>query len=158
MCVNRSPGVNSVTKMLGGFSKASVSDCSNPSLCHFLLCIFPSTSRFSNPRHSHSTGSSAQLGVPCIRPIIYDYHMRSFADLDVAHLSPGIPISHPDFFSLPVAVLLHVHLPTSSHPPFSFPRVFQGGPELFFRRLLAPPHLPPLPPSFIPFLPYIYLK
>ena len=140
------------------FFQVSVSDCSNPSLCRFLLCIFPSPSRFPNPRHIHLTGSSAHLGVPCLRPRISDFHMRSFADLYVAHLRPSILISHPYFLYLPVAVLLHVHLPTSPFPPFRFLRVFQGGPEFFSRRLLAPRHLPPPPPSFITFLPCTYLK
>ena len=58
--------------------------------------------------------------------------MRSFADLYVAHLRPSILISHPYFLYLPVAVLLHVHLPTSPFPPFRFLRVFQGGPDFFF--------------------------
>ena len=118
-------------QVIRSFFQASVSDCLNRSLCCFLLCLFPSPSRFPISRHIHLTGSSSHLGVPCLRPRISDCHMRSLADLDVAHLRPSILISHPDFLSLPVAVLLHVHIPTSSHPPFSFPRVFQGGPELF---------------------------
>ena len=139
------------------FFHASVSDCSNPRLCRLLLCIIPSPPRFPNPL-SHHTGSSAHLGFPCLRPIISDCHTRSFAHLGVSRLRPSIPITHPDFLSLPVAVLLHAHLPTTPPPPFSFPRVFQGGPKLSFRRLLVPPYLPPLPPSFIPYLPCTYLK
>ena len=140
------------------FFQASVSDCFNPRLCRLLLCILPSPSRFPNPRHSHHTGSSAHLGVPCLCPIISDCHTRSFAHLVVAHIHPSIPITHPDFLSLLVAVLLHAHLPTATPPPSSFPWVFQGGPKLFFCRLLAPPHLPPPPPYFIPCLPCTYLK
>ena len=109
---------------MGWFFQALVSDCSNPRLCSILLCIFP------NPCHSHHTGSSAHLGVPCIRPNISDCHMRSFAHLGVDRLCPRIPITHPYFLSLPVAVLLHAHLSTAPPPPFSFPRVFQGGPKL----------------------------
>ena len=129
------------------FFQASVSSCSDPRLCRLLLFILPSPSRFTNPRHSHHIGSSAYLGVPYIRPNISDCHMRSFTHLGVARLCPSIPITNPDFLSLPVAVLLHAHLPTAPPTPFSFPRVLQGGPKLFFRRLLAPPHLPPPPPS-----------
>ena len=140
------------------FFQVSVSDCSYPRLCCLLLCILPIPSRFPNLRHIHLTGSSSHLGVPCIRPRISDCHMRSFSNLDVAHLRLIIPISHPDFLSLPVAVLLHVHIPTDTIPPFIFPRVFQGGPKMFFCRLLVPPHLPPPPPSFIPCLPCTYLK
>ena len=140
------------------FFQASVSDCLNPRLCRLLLFILPGLSIFPNPRHSHNTGSSAHLGVPCLCPIISDCHTRSFTHLVVAHIHPSIPITHPDFLSLPVAVLLHVHLPTAPSPPFSFPRVFQGEPKLFLRRLLAPPHLTSLTPSFIPYLPCTYLK
>ena len=117
----------------------SISDCSNHRICHLLLCIFPILSRFPNPRHCHHIGSSADLGVPCLRLSISDCHMRSFSHLGVTYLSPSIPITHPDFLSLPVAVLLYDHLPTTPPPPsFRFPRVFQGGPKLFFCRLLAP--------------------
>ena len=113
------------------FFQASVSDCSNPRLCRLLLCMLPSPSRFPNPRHSHHTGSSNHLGVPCIRPRISDCHSRSFAHLGVPCLCPSIPITHPDLLSLTVAVLLHVHLPTAPPPPFSFPRVCQVGSEFF---------------------------
>ena len=140
------------------FIQASVSDCSNPRLCRLLLCILPSPSRFPNPLHSHHTGSSAHLGVPCLRPIISNCHMRSFSNLSVACIRPIILITHPDLLSLPVAVLLHAHLPTAPPPPFSFPRVFHGGPKLFFRCLLVPPYLSPPPPSFIPCIPCTYLK
>ena len=136
-------GGEQCNQIIRWFFQASVSDCLNPRLCRFLLCILPSPSRFPNPRHSHLTGSSAHLGVSFLRPRISDCHMRSFPDLDVAHLRPSIPIAHPDFLSLTVAVLLHVHLPTDPIPPFSF---------------LEPPHIPPLPPSFIPCLPCTYLK
>ena len=140
------------------FFHASVSDCSNPRLCRLLLCILPSPSRFSNPHHIHHTGSSSHLGVTCLRPRISDCHTRSFAQLDVAPIRTKIPITHPDFLYLPVAVLLHSHLPTAPPPPFSFLRVFQGGLKLFFSHLLAPPYLPPPPPYFIPCLPCAYLK
>ena len=140
------------------FYQASVSDCLNPRICCFLLCILPSPSMFPYLCHIHLTFLSAHLGFPCLCPRISDCHMRSFADLDVVNIRPSILIAHPDFLSLPVAVLLHVHLPTAPFSPFSFPRVFQGGPEFFFRCLLAPPHLPPPPPSFISFLPCTYLK
>ena len=140
------------------FFQASVSDCLNPRLCHLLLCILRSPSRYPNPCHSHHRGSSANLDVPCLLPRISDCHTRSFVHLGVACLCPSISITHPDFLSLPVAVLLHAHLPTAPPPPFSFPWAFQGGPELFFRRLLVPTHLPPPPPSFIPCIPFTYLK
>ena len=140
------------------FFQASFSYCSNLRLCRLFLFILPSPSIFLNPLHRHHTGSSARLGVPCLRPSISDCHTRSFSHLGVTRLRPSIPITHPYFFSLPVAVLLYAHIPTSPPPPFSFPRDFQGGPKLFFRRLLAPPNLPNLPPSFIPCLPCTYLK
>ena len=138
--------------------QASVSDCSNPRLCHLLLCILPIPSRFPNPRHSHHTGSSAHLGIPCLHPRIYYCHTRSFDHLGLACLRPSIPITHPDFLSLPVAVLLHAHIPTTTPTPFSSLQVFQGGPKLFSRRLLVPPQLPSPPPSFITCLPCTYLK
>ena len=137
--------------------QASVSDCSIPRLCWLLLCILPIPSRLTNTLHIHHTGSSAHLGVPCLRPRISDFHTRSLAHLGVACLCPSIPITHPYFLSLLFAVLLHAHLPTAHTPPFIFPWVFQGGPK-FFCRLLAPPHLPPLPSSFIPCLHCTYLK
>ena len=140
------------------FFQASVSDCSNPILCRLLLCILPSPSRFPNPRHSHHTGSSAHLGVPCLRPSISDCHTSSFAHLGVACICPSIPITHPDFLSLLVAVLLHAHLSTTPPPYFSFLLVFQGCSKLFFRCTLAPPHLPPPSPSPIPCIPCPYLK
>ena len=132
------------------FFQASVSDCSNPRLCSLLLCILPSPYSFSNPRQIHHTGSSSHLGVPCIRPSISDFHTRSFSHLGGACLRPSILITHPEFLSLPVAILLHSHIPTAPPTPFSSPQVFQGGPKLFLCHLLAPPHLPPLPPVFIP--------
>ena len=138
--------------------QASVSDCLNPRLCRLLLCLLPSPSSFPNPRNSHHTGSYSHLGVPCLRPSISDCHTSSFAHLGVARLRPSILIAHPDFLSLPVAVLLHAHIPTAPLPPFRSAQVFQGGPKLFFRRLLAPPHLPPPPPFFIPCTPCTYLK
>ena len=141
------------------FFQASISDCSNPRLCCLLLCIIPSPSRFPNPRHSHHTGSYTHLGVPCLRTSISDCHTRSFSHLGVTRLRPRIPITHPDFLFLPVAFLLHDHLPTAPPPPpFSFLRVFQGGLKLYLRCLLAPQHLPPPLPSFIPCLPCTYLK
>ena len=140
------------------FSEDSVSDCLKPRLCYLLLCILPSPSIFPNPRNIHHTGSSAHLGVPYFRPRISDCHTRSFAHLGIAHLRPRIPITHPDFLSLPVSVLLHGHLPTAPPPPFSLPQVFQGIPKFFFYCLLATPHIPPLPPSFIPCLPCTYFK
>ena len=140
------------------FFQASVSDCSDPKLCRLLLCILPSPSIFLNPCHIHHTFSSAHLGVPCLRPSISDCHTRSFAHLGVARLRPSIPITYPEFLSLTVAVLLHAHISTYPPFPFSFRRVFQGVPKLFFRRLLAPPYLPPSPPYFIPCLPCTYLK
>ena len=129
------------------FFQASVSDISNPRLCRLLLCVLTITSRFPNPRHSHHSGSSDHLGVPCLRPSISDCHMWSFTHLGVARIHPSIPSTHPDFLSLPVAVVLHAHLPPAPHPPFSFLQVFQGGSKLFFCRLLDPSHLPSPPPS-----------
>ena len=133
------------------FLQASVSDCSNPRLCQLLLCILRIPYSFPNPRHSHLTGSSIHLGVPCLRPSISDCHTRSFHHLGVARLRPCIPITHPDFLSLPFVVLLHAHLPTAPPPPFSFPQVFQGGPKFFsvasWRHhtfLLRPPPLYPV--------------
>ena len=140
------------------FFQASVRDCSNPRLCRLLLCIFPSPSRFPNPRHRQHKGSSAHLGIPCLRPSIYDCHTRSFAHLGVARLRPNIPITHPYFLSLTVAVLLHDHIPTSPPPPFSFMQFCQGHPKFLFRRLLAPPRLPLPPPSFVPCIPCTQLK
>ena len=128
------------------FFWSSVSDCSNPRLCCLLLFILPSPSIIPNPRHSHHTGSSSHMGVPCLSPSISDCHARSFAHLGVARLHPSIPITHPEFPSPPIAVLIHAHLPNAPPPPFSFLRVCQGVPKLFFRRLLAPPRLPPPPP------------
>ena len=138
--------------------QASVSDCSNPRICRLLLCILPSPSSFTNLRHSHHTGSSAHLGVPCLRTSISDCHTRLFAHMGAACIRPSIPINHPDFLSLPVAVLIHAHLPTAPPSPFSLLQVFQGDPKLFSCRLLEPPHLPPLPPSFITCIPCTYLK
>ena len=153
MCYTVSGG-EQCHRIMRSFFQASVSDCSNPRLCLLLLFILSSTSGFPNPSHSHHIGSSADLGVPCLRLSISDCHMRSFSHLGVTRLSPSIPITHPDFLSLLVAALLHAHLPTAPPPPtFGFPLVFQGGLKLFFRRLLAPPHLPPPPPSFIPCIP-----
>ena len=139
------------------FFPSSVSGCLNSILCRLFLCILPSPSSFPNILHIHHTGSSAHLGVPCRRPSISNCHTRSFAHMGVARLRIIIPITHPDFLSLPVEVLLYDHLPTASPPTFSFPLVFQGGPKFFFR-LLAPPHLPPPLPSSIPCLPCTYLK
>ena len=127
MCVNRSPGGEQCERIMRWFFQASISDCSNPRLCCLLLCIIPSPSRFPNPRHSHHTGSYTHLGVPCLRTSISDCHTRSFAHLGVACLRPSILITHPDLLYLPVAVLLHAHLPTFPPPPFSFTWVFQGG-------------------------------
>ena len=157
MCYPLSRG-KQCNKIMSWFFWASVSDRWNPRLCRLLLCILPSSSIFNNPFHSHHIGSSAHLSVPFLRPFISYCHTRSFDHLGVAHILSIIPIAHPDFLSLLVAVLLHAHLPTAPHPPFSFPWVLHGGPKLFFRRLLAPPHLPPPLPSFIPCLPCIYLK
>ena len=113
------------------FFQASVSDCSNPRLCRLLLCILPSPSRFPNPRHIHHTGSSTHLCVPCLRSSISDCHTRAFIHMGVSRILTSIPISHPDFLSLPVAVLLHANLPTAPPPPFSFPQICQGGPKFF---------------------------
>ena len=113
------------------FFQSLFSDCSNPIICCLFLCILPSPSRFPNPRHRHYTDSSAHLGVPCLRPSIFDCLTRSFAHLGVARLRTSIPIIYPDFLSLSVAVILHANLPTCPPPPFSFPRVFQGGPNFF---------------------------
>ena len=141
------------------FFQASVSDCSNSRLCCLLLCIPPIPSIFTNPLHSHHTGSSAHLGVPCLHLIIFDFHTRSFAQLGVTHIYPRIPITHPDFLSLMVVVILHAHLPTAPTPPlFTFSRVFQGVAKSFSHRLLGPAHLPNPPPSFIHCLPCTYLK
>ena len=92
------------------FFQASVSECSNTRICCLLLCILLSPSRFQNPRHSHHIGSSAHLGVPCLRPSIYNFHMRSFVHLGVVRLCNRIPITHPEFLSLPVAVLLQTFI------------------------------------------------
>ena len=140
------------------FFQASFSDCSNPRLCCLLLCILPSPYIFPNPHHSQQIGSSAHLGVRYLYPIISDCHTRSLSHLGVAHLRPKIPITHSDFLSFLVAVLLHAHIPNAPLPPFRFPRVFQGVPKLFSCRIQAQPHLPTLPPSFIPCLPCTYFK
>ena len=63
--------------------QASVSDCSKSRLYSLLLYMFPIPSSFPNTCHSHHTGSSAHLGVPCLRPSISDFHTRSFAHLGV---------------------------------------------------------------------------
>ena len=152
MCVNRSPGSKQCEKIMRWFLQSSVSDCLNSRLCCLLLCILPSLSGFTNPCHSYHTGSSAHLSVPCLCSRNSDFHTRSFNHLGVACLCTSTPITHPDFLSLPVAVLLHVHIPTAPPPTFSFLQVFQGDPKLFYHRLLVPPHLPPPPPSFIPCL------
>ena len=139
----------------------SVSECSNPRLCCLMLCIFPSPSIFSNPHCIYHTGSSAHLVVPYLCPRIYDFHTRSFSHLGVSRLCLSIPTTHPGFLSLLVEVLLHAHLliaPPPPPPPFIFPQVIQGGPKLFFRCLLLPPRISPLPPSFIPCLPCTHLK
>ena len=133
--------------------QASGSNCSKSIICLLLLCILSSPSSFLNPCHNHHTGSLAHLGVPCHCPRISDCHTMPFAHLGIASLCPSILITHPDFLSLMVAFLLHAHLPTAPPNPFSSPQVFQGGPKLFLCHLLAPPHLPPLPHSFIPCLP-----
>ena len=104
------------------FSQASFIECSNPRLCRLLLCIIPIPSSFPNPHHSHHIGSSAYLGSPCLRPSNSVCHMRSFAHLGVALIRTIIPTTHPYFLSLPVAVLIHFHLPTAPPPPFIFPR------------------------------------
>ena len=140
------------------FSQSSVSDCSNPRLCCLLLFILPIPSRCTNPRRSHYTGLSTHLGVPCLRLSISNCYTTSFAHLGVTFLHLSIPITHPYFLSIPVVFLLHAHLSTAPPPPFSFPQVFQGGPKLFFCRLLAPPRLPPPPPSFVPCPPCTHLK
>ena len=119
------------------FFQASVSNFSNPRLWRLLLCILPSPSSLPNPHHIHHTASSTHLGVPCLRPIISNYHTGSFSHLGVAHLRPIIPINHPDSISIPVAVLLHTHLPTSPLPTFSLLKVFQGGPNFFLLPLGA---------------------
>ena len=84
------------------FVQASSSDCSNPRLCRLLLCILDSPSGFPNPHHSHHTGSSAHLGVPCIRTSIFNCHKRSFSHLGVDRLRPSIPIIHPDSSPFPL--------------------------------------------------------
>ena len=140
------------------FFQASASDCSNPRLCFLLLFIIPIPSRFPNPCHSHHTGSSAHLGVPCLRPSICDCRTWSFAHLCATRIRPSIPIAHSNFLYLPVAFLLHAHIITAPTPPYSFPRVCQGGPKFNFRCLLAPTRLPPPPPDFVPYLPCTHLK
>ena len=140
------------------FFQDSVSDCLKPRFCSLFLCILPSHSRFPNPCHIHHTGLFAHLGIPCLRPSISDCQTGSLSHLGVTCLRPSKPITHPDFLSLPVAVLLHAYLPTAPPPPCSFLRVFQCDPKLFFRCLLAAPHLHSPPPSFIPCLPCTYLK
>ena len=134
------------------FSQSSFSDSSKPRLCRLFLYILPSPYIFTNTRHIHHTGSSSHLGFLYLCPSISDCHTRSFAHLGAARLRLRIPFTHLDLLFLLVAVLLHAHLPTASPPHFRFPRVFQGGTKLFFRRLLAPQHLPPPPPYFIPCL------
>ena len=114
------------------FFQASVSDCLNPRLCRLFLCILPIPYIFPNPRHSHHTGSSVHLGVTCLYPSILDCHTKSFAHLGISRFRPSIPITHSYFLSFPVEFLLHAHLPNYPPPPFSFPRVFQGGPKLFY--------------------------
>ena len=113
------------------FFRALVSDCSNPILCCSLLCILHSPYRFPNPHYIHQTGSSAHLGVPCLCPIISDFHTWSFSHLGFARLCLSISFTHTEFLSLLVAFLLQSHLLTSYPPPFSFLRVFQGGPNCF---------------------------
>ena len=140
------------------FLQASVSNFSDPRLYHLLLHILPSPSRFPNPHHIHYTGSSAHLGVPCILPGISKFHTRSFSHLGIARLRTSILITHPDFLSLLVAVLLHAHIPTDPHPTLSLPRVYEGRPKLFLFSLLEPPRLSPLLPSLVPCLPCTHLK
>ena len=113
------------------FLQASASDCSNHTLCCLLLCILPIPSIFPNNRHSHHTSSSAHLGVPCLCTRIFNCHTKSFAHLGINCIRPSIPIKHPDFLYLTVAVLLHAHIPTAPPPPFSFLQVFQGVPNFF---------------------------
>ena len=140
------------------FLQASASDCLNPRLYCLLLCIFPIPSRFPNTRHSHHTGSSAHLGFPCLRPSISDCHTRSFSHLGVARLRPIIMITHPDFLSHPVEFLLHSHIPTAHPPPLGSRESSRVARSCFFRRLLAPPCLPPPFPSFVHRLPFTHLK
>ena len=73
--------------------QASVSECSKPRLCRLLLCILPSPYRFLNTCHSHHTGSSSHLGIPCLPPSISECHKRSSAHLGVACLRPRLPLT-----------------------------------------------------------------
>ena len=140
------------------FFQASVSDFLNPRLCRLLLCILPIPSRFPNPRHSHYKGSSAHLGVPCLLPSISNCHTRSFSHLDVDRLRPSIPITHPDFIFLLVAVLLHAHIPTAPPPPLGSCESSRVDQSCFSVASCRHHTLLLRPPSFIPCLPFTYLK
>ena len=63
--------------------QASVSDCSNPRLCHLWLCISHFHSWYSNTLHRYYTS------------FISVCHTRSFAHLSASRLRPSIPITHP---------------------------------------------------------------
>ena len=71
---------------------------------------------------------------------------------------PSFRIPTPSSPPFRFQFLLHDHIPNNPPPPFSFTRVFQGDPSLFFCRLLVSPRLPPALPSFLPFLPCTHLK
>ena len=112
--------------------QASFSALSKPILRRLLLCIFPSHSSFHHPRHSHHTGLSDHMGVPCLRPIISNYHTMSFSLMGISCFHPSIPATHPDFLPIPVVVLLYAHVPTNPPPPFSFPANLIGLHEVVF--------------------------
>ena len=58
--------------------------------------------------------------------------MRSYTHLGVACICTRIPITHPYFLPLLVAVLLHAHLPTNPPLPISYLRVYQGLSQVIF--------------------------
>ena len=75
--------------------QASVSDFSTPILCRLLLCICLLPSWYSNPSHSYHMSSSANLGVPRLRPSIFICHTRSFAHVGVSRLGLSVTTNHP---------------------------------------------------------------
>ena len=118
------------------FYQDSVSDCSNPRHCILLLCIHSRPSIFPNPSHINCTDSSSHMSVPCLCTIISNFNTRSFIHLGVAHLCPRIPITHPDFFSLPFCGRTTCRYPHCSFSPFNIPASMPGWPEVFFQSSL----------------------
>ena len=130
VCVNRYPEANSVTELWGSFSKphsVTVQTLESVAYCY--------------------VSSLALLAILIPAIATTQVHPPTWASLVSV---PEFRLPTPSSLSLPVPVLLRAHLPTNTPPPCSFPRVCKGGPELFFRCLLAPPRLPPSPPTSHP--------